>query len=116
VNEAALKIAKDGRKSLTSADFEFALEKHLMGPEKKIKSLSDTERNIVTYHELGHAVTAYELDEADQVEKISIVSRGRALGLTWKSSDEDRYLHSKMKMIHEVISLLGGRAAEEVWF
>ncbi|USN57608.1 MAG: hypothetical protein H6766_02785 [Candidatus Peribacteria bacterium] len=71
---------------------------------------------MVTYHELGHAVTAHVLDEADQVEKISIVSRGQALGLTWKSSEEDTHLYSKTKMLHEVISLLGGRAAEEVWF
>ena len=79
INEAALKVAKENRKELTSDDFEHALEKVIMGPEKKIKTLKEKERNIVTYHELGHAVTAYHLPNADPVEKISIVSRGMAL-------------------------------------
>jgi cell division protease FtsH len=75
LNEAALKVAKENRKQLTNDDFEYALEKVVMGPEKKIKSLKEKERKIVTYHELGHAVTAYNLPNADPVEKISIVSR-----------------------------------------
>jgi cell division protease FtsH len=75
VNEASLKIAKDERISLEKHDFEYALEKVLMGPEKKVKSMNEKEKNIVAFHELGHAVTAYLLPQADPVEKISIVRR-----------------------------------------
>ena len=116
INEAALKAAKDGREKITNNDLEYGLEKLVMGPEKKIKSLKEKEKHIVTYHELGHAVTAYFLPEADPVEKISIVSRGMALGVTWMMPTEDRYLSSKAKFMDEMISLLWGRAAEEVFF
>ncbi len=116
VNEAALKVAKENRTKLTNNDFDYALEKIVMGPEKKIKSLKEKERNIVALHELGHAVTAYCLVNADPVEKISIVSRGMALGVTWMLPSEDRYLYSKSKFLDEMVTLLGGRAAEEVFF
>jgi len=116
VNEAALKVAKNGRSALSVLDFEYALEKVLMWPEKKIKSISDQEKKIVTFHELWHAVTAHVLPHADPVEKISIVSRGQALGVTWMMPTEDKYLYSKEKFLDDVVSLLGGRAAEEVFF
>jgi cell division protease FtsH len=77
-----------------------------MGPEKKIKTLKEKERNIVTYHELGHAVTAYNVPNADPVEKISIVSRGMALGVTWMMPSEDTYLYSKNKFLDEMVTLL----------
>ncbi len=116
VNEAALKVAKDNRLMLEGADFEYALEKVIMGPEKKIKSIKEHEKNIIAFHELWHAVTAYLLENTDPVEKISIVSRGQALGVTWMIPKEDRYLYSKSKFLDEVVSLLGWRAAEEVYF
>lgn len=116
VNEAALKVAKDDRSTLTAMDFEYALEKVVMGPEKKIKSLKEKERNIVTYHELGHALTANTLPNADPVEKISIVSRGTALGVTWMMPEEDKYLYSKAKFLDETVTLLWWRAAEEIFF
>ncbi len=116
INEAALKAAKDNRAKLTNNDLEYGLEKLVMGPEKKIKSLKEKEKHIVTYHELGHAITAYYLPEADPVEKISIVSRGMALGVTWMMPVEDSYLSSKAKFMDELVSLLGGRAAEEIFF
>ncbi len=116
VNEASMKIAKDNRSELTAQDFEYALEKVLMWPEKKIKSITDEEKKIVAYHELGHAITAHILPHADPVEKISIVSRGQALGVTWMMPKEEKYLHSKQKFLDDVVSLLGGRAAEEVFF
>ena len=78
-----------------------------MGPEKKIKSIKEKEKHIVAYHELGHAITAYFLPEADPVEKISIVSRGMALGVTWMMPQEDSYLYSKSKFKDEMVSLLG---------
>lgn len=116
INEAALKAAKDGKNTISNNDLEYGLEKLVMGPEKKIKSLREKEKHIVTYHELGHAVTAFNLPEADPVEKISIVSRGMALGVTWMMPTEDRYLYSKAKFNDEMVSLLGWRAAEEIFF
>lgn len=116
VNEASLKIAKESRTTIDWSDFEYALEKVLMWPEKKIKSLKEEEKRIVTYHELWHAVTAYNLPKVDPVEKISIVRRGQALWVTWMSPEEDKYLYSKSKFLDELVSLLGGRAAEEVFF
>ena len=87
-----------------------------MWPEKKIKSLKEHEKKVVTYHELGHAVTAFNLPESDPVEKISIVSRGMALGVTRMMPQEDSYLYSKAKFLDEMVSLLGWRAAEEIFF
>nr|WP_275052414.1 hypothetical protein [Candidatus Vampirococcus lugosii] len=78
--------------------------------------MKDKERKIITYHELGHAITAYHLENADPVEKISIVSRGMALGVTWMMPKEDSYLNSKAKFSDEIVSLLGGRASEEIVF
>ncbi len=116
VNEASLRIAKDGRVSLGKADFEYALEKVLMGPEKKVKSMNEQEKKIVTFHELWHAVTAYLLPQADPVEKISIVRRWYALGVTWMTPEEDKNLYSKAKFLDQIVSLLWWRAAEEVFF
>lgn len=116
VNEASLRIAKDHRQIIEGHDFEYALEKIVMWPEKKIKSLQDIEKKIVTYHELGHAVTAFNLEHADPVEKISIVSRWMALGVTWMLPQEDKFLISKAKFLDELVTLLGWRAAEEVFF
>ncbi|MCX6823977.1 MAG: ATP-dependent zinc metalloprotease FtsH [candidate division SR1 bacterium] len=116
VNEAALKEAKENRSLLEQNDFEYALEKVIMGPEKKVKSMREEEKNIIAFHELGHAVTSHILPHADPVEKISIVRRGHALGVTWIMPNEDMYLNSKVKFLDEVVSLLGGRAAEEIFF
>jgi cell division protease FtsH len=116
VNEAALKLAKEWKSSVSSIEFEYALEKVLMWPEKKIKSMKESEKNIIAYHELWHAVTSHLLKNADNVEKISIVRRWQALWSTWKIPEEDKYLYSKNKIIEETISLLWGRAAEEVFF
>lgn len=115
-NEAALKVAKDDRQVLTNEDFEYALEKIVMWPEKKIKTLKDKERKIITYHELWHAITAYHLENADPVEKISIVSRWMALWVTWMMPKEDSYLNSKAKFSDEIVSLLWWRASEEIVF
>lgn len=116
INEASLKIAKAGREIINEEDMEYALEKVLMGPEKKMKSMREKEKKIIAYHELGHAVTAHLLPNADEVEKISIVRRGHALGATWMIPAEDQYLYSKNKILEETVSLLWGRAAEEFFF
>lgn len=116
VNEAALKEAKENRSTLDQNDFEYALEKVIMWPEKKVKSMKEQEKKIIAFHELGHAVTSHILPNADPVEKISIVRRGHALGVTWIMPNEDMYLSSKAKFLDEVISLLWWRAAEEIFF
>ncbi len=116
INEAALKAARENRDYITNDDLEYALEKVIMWPEKKIKSIKEKERKIIAYHELWHAVTAHQLPNTDPVEKISIVSRGLALWVTWMMPEEDRYLYSKAKFLDELVSILGGRAAEEIFF
>lgn len=116
VNEASLKLAKTDKDILTENEFEYAIEKVLMWPEKKVKSMQDKEKQIISYHELWHAVTSHLLQEADKVEKITIVRRWQALWATWKTPEEDKYLYSKTKIIHETISLLWWRASEEIFF
>ena len=116
VNEASLKLAKKWNKIVLSQDeFEYAIEKVLMWPEKKVKSMQEKEKQTIAYHELGHAVTSHLLPEADKVEKITIVRRWQALWATWKTPEEDKYLYSKTKILQETISLLGWRASEEVF-
>ncbi len=116
VNEASLKIAKENKTQIDVQDFEYSLEKVLMWPEKKTKSMNDNEKHIVAFHELWHAVTAYFLPQTDPVEKISIVRRWQALWVTWMMPEEDKNLYSKAKFLDQLISLLWWRAAEEVFF
>ena len=116
VNEAALKIAKDNRTVLEPSDFEYALEKVIMWPEKKSKWIQEKEKKIIAFHELWHALLAHIQPEADAPEKISIVRRWHALGLTWITPAEDRNLYSKNYILSEVVWLLWGRASEEIFF
>ncbi|MDR2190968.1 MAG: AAA family ATPase [Candidatus Peribacteria bacterium] len=116
VNEASLKIAKEEREVLEVDDFEYALEKIIMGPEKKVKGIQEKEKQITAYHELGHALLAHLQPEADPVEKISIVRRGHALGVTRTTPTEDKNLYSKQYLLSELSVMLAGRAAEEVFF
>lgn len=116
VNEASLKLAKKWNKIVLSQDeFEYAIEKVLMWPEKKVKSMQEKEKQTIAYHELWHAVTSHLLPEADKVEKITIVRRWQALWATWKTPEEDKYLYSKTKILQETISLLWWRASEEIF-
>lgn len=116
VNEAALQVAKANREELDVADFEYALEKVIMWPEKKVKSMKENEKKMVAYHELWHAVTGHLLENTDPIEKISIVRRWHALWVTWTTPEEDKNLYSKAKFLDEIVSLLWGRASEEVFF
>lgn len=116
VNEAALKLAKTGKDTVSENEFEYALEKVLMWPEKRVKSMQENEKKIIAYHELWHAITSHLLKSADNIEKISIVRRWNALWSTWKTPNEDKYLYSKTKILEETISLLWWRAAEEIFF
>ena len=116
VNEASLKIAKDWRTILEPADFEYALEKVIMWPEKKSKWIQEKEKRIIAYHELWHALLAHVQPDADPAEKISIVRRWHALGLTWITPAEDRNLYSRHYILAEIAWLLWWRASEEIFF
>lgn len=116
LNEAAILAAKRGLKIINNKEVTEAFEKVALGPEKKTSRLSEYEKKLTAYHELGHAVVGHLLPHCDPVHKVSIVSRGMALGVTWFLPDEDAHLQSKIKFIDEISSLLGGRAAEEIFF
>jgi cell division protease FtsH len=113
VNEAALLAARARKPAVTMAEFDEAIERVLVGLEKKGRLVSPAERRIVAYHELGHAVVAELLPGSDPVQKVSIVPRGMgALGMTWHRLTEDRYLMTETELRHRIATLLGGRAAE----
>lgn len=115
VNEAALKVARDNKKKITNDDLNYAIEKVVMWPERRTKVITEEKRRLVAYHELGHAVTSYYLPSADKLERITIVPRWQSLGATWYSPDEDMNLVSKNQFLEQLISLLWGRAAEELF-
>ena len=115
-NEAAILAARANQKNITQNNFEEALEKVMLGPERKSKALSDEEKEITAAHEAGHAVVSHVLPNADPVHKVSIVSRGMALGYTWNIPEKDQKLKTKIKFEDEIASLLGGRVAEEQFF
>jgi cell division protease FtsH len=116
LNEGAILAAKNGKKSIEHSDLEASLEKVMLGPEKSNNIMTDEEIKITAYHEVGHAITGHVLPHTDPVHKISIVSRGMALGVTWFLPDRDSVLTSKEKFLDELVSLLGGRAAEALTF
>lgn len=116
MNEAAIFAAKRGKKKITQIDIVDAVEKVTIGAEKKSRKLTEKEKKITAYHELGHAIVGHLCKESDPLHKISIVSRGAALGVTWFLPKEDQYTTSKTKFLDEICGLLGGRAAEEIVF
>jgi cell division protease FtsH len=116
VNEAALLAARHGRKTIDMAELEEGIMRVLAGPEKKSRLLSDAERRITAYHEMGHALVAHYLPHTDPVHKISIVSRGAALGFTISLPAEDKFLTTMAELNDTLAMTLGGRAAEEIVF
>ena len=116
VNEAAILAARRNKHSIGNAEFEEAVEKVMMGPEKKSRVISRAERRIIAYHEAGHAVIMNVLPECDPVHRITIIGRGAAGGYTMHLPSEDRVLNSKKQLLAEMVSLMGGRAAEELKF
>ncbi len=116
VNEAALLAARKNKKQIEQEELLVAMEKVILGPERKSHVLTPKEREITAYHEAGHALVAAMLPNADPVHKISIISRGRAAGYTLKLPVEDQHLYTKSHFIDELASLLGGYAAEEIVF
>jgi cell division protease FtsH len=116
MNEAAILAARNARKKVKMDDLEKSIEKVVMGPERKSRVLNDKEKKITAYHEVGHAVVGHMTEHCDPVQKVSIISRGMALGVTWFVPDEDKHLYSKAKFEDEMASLLGGYCAEEIFF
>jgi len=114
VNEAALFSARAGKRLVTMEEFEKAKDKIMMGAERKSMVMSDKEKLNTAYHEAGHAIVGRLVPEHDPVYKVSIIPRGRALGVTMFLPEEDRYSHSKTSILSQICSLYGGRIAEEL--
>ena len=114
VNEAALSAAKLNRDRLMMADFEMAKDKVLMGKERRSLILSDEEKRTTAYHEAGHALVAKLIKGSDPVHKVSIIPRGRALGVTMQLPEDDRHTYSKVFLTDTIVMLMGGRVAEEL--
>ncbi len=117
VNESALLAVRNGRKVVTPADFDEAIEKTLVGLQKKSRVVKEKERHIVAYHETGHALVAAFTPGSDPVHKITIIPRGMgALGYTLQRSEDEQFLYSRTELIGQVDVMLGGRAAEQIVF
>jgi cell division protease FtsH len=116
INEGAIIAARTNKKEVGQHDLQEAIEKNILGPEKKSRVLSDQEKKISAFHESGHAVVGHILPNCDPIHKVSIVSRGMALGYTWSLPLEDKHLYSKSKFEDEIAQLLAGREAEKIIF
>jgi len=116
VNEAAILAARANKKAIGMAEFEESIERVIAGPERRSRLISDEEKEVIAYHEAGHALVQWKLDGCDPVRKVTIVSRGMALGYTMALPDEDRYLQQRSKFKDQLAGILGGRAAEELIF
>jgi len=116
INEAALKAARENKQQIFMDDCEAAIDRVVAGPERKSRVFSEELKNIIAYHEVGHALVQEILPHPNEVHKVTIIPRGMALGLTWSVPPEDRYLASKSELLDEITGLLGGRAAETIVF
>jgi cell division protease FtsH len=116
VNEAALLSARHGKREITQTELEEGIMRVIAGPEKKTRVMSAKERLITAYHEMGHAIVGHYLEHADPVHKVSVVSRGQALGYTISMPQEDKFLTTRAELLDTMAMTLGGRAAEEIVF
>jgi cell division protease FtsH len=116
VNEAALFAARANRRVVRMDEFEKAKDKIMMGAERRSMVMSDEEKRLTAYHEAGHAIVGLNVPDHDPVYKVTIIPRGRALGVTMFLPEEDRYSHSKQRLQSQIASLFGGRIAEELIF
>ena len=116
VNEAAILAVRRGKKAIGQQELQDAIERVVVGPERKSRVIDEGERRILAYHEAGHAVVMQALPEADPVHKITIIPRGMAGGYTLAFPEQDRMLVSRRKLFADMVGLLGGRAAEELVF
>ncbi|MCD4669128.1 MAG: ATP-dependent zinc metalloprotease FtsH [Actinomycetia bacterium] len=116
LNEASLLAARHNKKKISMFEIEEAVERVIAGPEKKTRVISEEEKRIIAFHESGHALLSYVLPYTDPIHKISIISRGRALGYVITLPEEDRFLKSKKELLDKITQLLGGRVSEEMNF
>jgi cell division protease FtsH len=116
VNEAALLAARRGKKTIAGQELEEGIMRVIAGPEKKTRLLSEHERKVTAYHEMGHALVGHYLPNCDPVHKISIISRGQALGYTISLPAEDKFLTTRSALMDQMAMTLGGRGAEELVF
>jgi cell division protease FtsH len=116
VNEAALLAARTGKKEITQTELEEGIMRVVAGPEKKTRVMGEKERLVTAYHEMGHAIVGHYLEHSDPVHKISIISRGQALGYTISLPSEDKFLTTRAELLDTMAMTLGGRAAEEIIF
>ncbi len=116
VNEAALLSARNGKREITQVELEEGIMRVIAGPEKKTRVMGEKERLITAYHEMGHAIVGHYLEHSDPVHKISIISRGQALGYTISMPQEDKFLTTRAELSDNMAMTLGGRAAEEIVF
>ncbi len=116
VNEAALLAARNGKREITQLELEEGIMRVIAGPEKKTRVMSEKERRITAYHEMGHAIVGHFLPNSDPIHKISVISRGQALGYTISLPGEDKFLTTRAELQDTMAMTLGGRAAEEIVF
>jgi cell division protease FtsH len=116
VNEAALLAARHGKREITQVELEEGIMRVIAGPEKKTRVMSNKERRITAYHEMGHAIVGHFLPNSDPIHKISVISRGQALGYTISLPGEDKFLTTRAELQDTMAMTLGGRAAEEICF
>lgn len=116
VNEAAIVAARKNKKSVSMRDFEEAIERVVLGPERRSRIITEEEKRLIAYHEAGHAVVHHMLPLCDPVRKVTIVSRGMAGGVTWTMPENDTSLGTTQKYLDQIAGILGGRAAEEIVF
>ena len=116
VNEASLFAARYNKKNVEMDDFERAKDKIMMGSERKSMVMSEEEKRLTAYHESGHAIVGRVVPSHDPVYKVTIIPRGRALGVTMFLPEEDRYSHTRQRLNSQISSLFGGRVAEELIF
>lgn len=116
LNEAAILAARADKKEVAMEEVEEAVDRVMAGPEKKSRVISDREKQIIAYHEVGHAILSQVLPQADRVHKISILPRGLALGYTLQLPLEDKYLVTRGQSVDQITVLMGGRVAEELFF
>ncbi|MCL7451741.1 MAG: ATP-dependent zinc metalloprotease FtsH [Anaerolineae bacterium] len=116
VNEAAILAARRDKKAIAMEEFEESIERVIAGPERKSRLITDEEKQILAYHEAGHALVQNKLPNCDPVHKVSIVARGMSLGYTLALPEQDRYLHTQDKFEDDIAGMLAGRVAEELVF
>ncbi len=116
INEAALLAARIGKREITQSELEEGILRVIAGPERKTRVMSEKERAVTAYHEMGHAIVGHYLEHSDPVHKISVISRGQALGYTISLPTEDRFLTTRAELNDTMAMTLGGRAAEEIVF